>query len=82
MPSLIRFTVVLGFVGLATYAAMFALANFVVPQPREIFVSVPLHPNAHVKPTQGAPSRTAVDLESTRDRRLVTTLESLPFSGR
>jgi hypothetical protein len=41
MPSLIRFVVIVGIIGGAGYAALYALANFVHPQPREITVTVP-----------------------------------------
>ena len=41
MPSLLRLLVVLGLLGGLTYAAMFALANFVEPKPREITVTIP-----------------------------------------
>ena len=41
MPSLLRLLVVLGLLGGLAYAAMFALANFVQPKPREITVTIP-----------------------------------------
>ena len=41
MPSLFRFLVVVGLICGAAYVAMFALANFVKYQPREIIVTVP-----------------------------------------
>ena len=41
MPSLIRLLMVVGLLGGAAYGAMFALANFVEPKPREITVTVP-----------------------------------------
>jgi hypothetical protein len=41
MPSLIRLLVVLGVLGGLAYAAMFSLATFVKPQPREISVTIP-----------------------------------------
>jgi hypothetical protein len=41
MPSLFRFLVFLGVVGGLAYVAVFALANFVKYQPREIVVTVP-----------------------------------------
>ncbi|HZT24316.1 MAG TPA: histidine kinase [Pseudolabrys sp.] len=41
MPSLFRFLVVLGLIGGAAYVTVFALANFVKYQPREIIVTVP-----------------------------------------
>jgi hypothetical protein len=41
MPSLFRFLVLVAIIGGLGYAAMFALANFVKYQPREIVVTVP-----------------------------------------
>jgi hypothetical protein len=41
MPSLFRFIAVVGLVGGLTYGAMFALANWFDPTPREITVSIP-----------------------------------------
>jgi hypothetical protein len=41
MPSLIRFLVLLGMLGGLAYGAMYALANWYDPKPREITVSVP-----------------------------------------
>jgi len=41
MPSLLRLLVILGLVGGLAYAAMFTLANFVQPKPREITVTIP-----------------------------------------
>jgi hypothetical protein len=41
MPSLFRFLVVLGVLGGLTYGAIFALATFVNPKPREITVTIP-----------------------------------------
>ena len=41
MPSLFRFLVFIGIVGGLGYGAVFALANFVKYQPREIVVTVP-----------------------------------------
>ena len=41
MPSLFRFLVLVALIGGLGYAAMFALANFVKYQPREIVVTVP-----------------------------------------
>lgn len=41
MPSLIRFVIMVGFIVGIGYAAMFALATFVDPEPREISVRVP-----------------------------------------
>jgi hypothetical protein len=48
MPSLFRLIVALGLIGGLVYGAMFALANFVEPKPREITVTVP--PDRFVKP--------------------------------
>jgi hypothetical protein len=48
MPSLFRLIVALGIIGGVVYGAMFALANFVEPKPREITVTVP--PDRFVKP--------------------------------
>jgi hypothetical protein len=48
MPSLFRLIVALGIIGGVVYGAMFALANFVQPKPREITVTVP--PDRFVKP--------------------------------
>jgi hypothetical protein len=47
MPSLFRLIVALGLIGGVIYGAMFALANFVEPKPREISVTVP--PDKFVK---------------------------------
>lgn len=47
MPSLFRLIVALGIIGGLVYGAMFALANFVEPKPREISVTVP--PDRFVK---------------------------------
>jgi hypothetical protein len=41
MPSLIRLLVSLGLLGGLAYGAMFSLANFVNPKPREITVTIP-----------------------------------------
>jgi hypothetical protein len=41
MPSLFRFLFVVGIIGGLSYVAVFALANFVKVQPREIVVTVP-----------------------------------------
>jgi hypothetical protein len=41
MPSLIRLLVVVGVVCAIGYGAMFALAAFVDPKPRQITVTVP-----------------------------------------
>jgi hypothetical protein len=48
MPSLFRLIVALGLIGGLIYGAMFALANFVEPKPREITVTIP--PDRFVKP--------------------------------
>jgi hypothetical protein len=47
MPSLFRLIVALGIIGGLIYGAMFTLANFVEPKPREISVTVP--PDRFVK---------------------------------
>jgi hypothetical protein len=41
MPSLIRFLAVLGMLAGLVYGAMYALAHWYDPKPREITVSVP-----------------------------------------
>ncbi len=41
MPSLFRFLFVVGLIAVACYVTVFALANFVTYQPREIIVTVP-----------------------------------------
>ncbi len=41
MPSLFRFLIVVGVLAGIGYGAMYALATFVQPTPREITVSVP-----------------------------------------
>ena len=41
MPSLFRFLTVVAVIGGIIYGAIFALANFVTPKPREISVSIP-----------------------------------------
>lgn len=41
MPSLFRFLVVVGLVGGVAFFTVFALANFVRFQPREIVVTIP-----------------------------------------
>ena len=41
MPSLFRFLIVVGVIAGLAYVGVFALANFVKPQPREIIVTVP-----------------------------------------
>ena len=47
MPSLFRFLIFVGLIGGLAYAGVFALANFVKLQPREISVTVP--PDKFVK---------------------------------
>ena len=41
MPSLFRFLIVVGVVGGLTFGAMFALATWYDPKPREITISIP-----------------------------------------
>ena len=41
MPSLFRFLTVVGVIAGVIYGAIFALANFVNPKPREISVTIP-----------------------------------------
>ena len=41
MPSLLRFLMVVGIIGGIAYAAIFALATFGEPTPRDITVTVP-----------------------------------------
>ena len=41
MPSLFRFLTVVAVIGGILYGAIFALANFVTPKPREMSVSIP-----------------------------------------
>jgi hypothetical protein len=41
MPSLFRFLTVVAVIGGIIYGAIFALANFVTPKPREMSVSIP-----------------------------------------
>ena len=47
MPSLLRFLTIVAIIAGLGYAAMFALANFVEPKPRDITVTVP--PDRFVK---------------------------------
>jgi hypothetical protein len=47
MPSLFRFLIVVGVIGAIGYGAIFALANFVQPTPREM--SVTIHPDKFLK---------------------------------
>jgi hypothetical protein len=48
MPSLFRFLVFLGLLGGLAYGAVFSLANFVKPKPREMTVTIP--PDKFLKP--------------------------------
>jgi hypothetical protein len=41
MPSLFRFLAMIGVIGGTAYGAMFLLATWFDPQPREITVSIP-----------------------------------------
>jgi xanthosine utilization system XapX-like protein len=41
MPSLFRFLTVLAVIAGLVYGAMYALANFVTPKPREMTVTIP-----------------------------------------
>ena len=41
MPSLFRFLTILAVIAGITYGAIFALANFVNPKPREMTVTIP-----------------------------------------
>ena len=41
MPSLFRFLTVVAVIGGVIYGAIFALANFVNPKPREMTVTIP-----------------------------------------
>jgi hypothetical protein len=41
MPSLIRFLFFVGLLGGLAYGAIFSLATFVQPKPREIIVTIP-----------------------------------------
>ena len=41
MPSLFRFLTVLAVIAGIVYGAMYALANFVTPKPREMTVTIP-----------------------------------------
>ena len=41
MPSLFRFLTVVGIIAGVIYGALFALANFVDPNPREMTVTIP-----------------------------------------
>ena len=41
MPSLFRFLTVVGIIAGLIYGALFALANFVSPKPREMTVTIP-----------------------------------------
>jgi hypothetical protein len=41
MPSLFRFLLIVGILGGLGYGALFALATFVEPKPRQITVTIP-----------------------------------------
>ncbi len=41
MPSLLRFLTVVAVIGAIGYGALYALANFVTPKPREMTVTIP-----------------------------------------
>lgn len=41
MPSLFRFLMFVGILGGLAYGALFSLATFVKPEPREITVTIP-----------------------------------------
>lgn len=41
MPTLLRFLAVLAVLGVVVFAAMYGLATFVEPEPREMSVTVP-----------------------------------------
>ena len=41
MPSLFRFLMVVAVIGGIIYGAIFALANFVNPKPREMTINIP-----------------------------------------
>ncbi len=41
MPTLFRFLLVLGVLGALAYAAVYGLAHFIEPLPREMTVTVP-----------------------------------------
>jgi hypothetical protein len=41
MPSLFRFLTVVGVIAGVIYGALFALASFVTPKPREMTVTIP-----------------------------------------
>lgn len=41
MPTLLRFLAVIAVLGVIVVAAMYALATFVEPEPREITVTIP-----------------------------------------
>jgi hypothetical protein len=47
MPTLVRFLAVIAVIGGLVFAAMFALATFVEPEPREITVTIP---NSRLQP--------------------------------
>ena len=41
MPSLFRFLTVVAVIAGVVYGAIFALANFVIPKPRQLTVTIP-----------------------------------------
>ncbi len=47
MPTLFRFLSVIAIIGAVVYGALFALANFVQPSPREMTVTIP--PDKYLK---------------------------------
>jgi hypothetical protein len=47
MPTLFRFLLIIMVIGGIAFAAMFALATFVEPEPREITVTIP---NSRLQP--------------------------------
>jgi hypothetical protein len=47
MPSLLRFLTVVAVIAGLSYGAIFALANFVNPKPREMTVTI--HPDTFLK---------------------------------
>ncbi len=47
MPTLFRFLAIIGVIAGLAFAAMFALATFVEPEPREITVTIP---NSRLQP--------------------------------
>ncbi|MFS8045410.1 hypothetical protein [Rhizobium sp. BR 314] len=58
MPTLFRFLVICAVIGGSIYGAMWALALFVSPQPREITIRIPserINPPATANPATGNP---------------------------